>query len=282
MHMLMRLVELLRLLTIVALASPLAVFADLNSGLVALYTFDGNGINSAGPGLNLNGHDVTYGSGLFGQAASFNGQSSYFESADNVPITGNQSRTIDVWLNANSFTGRGNLVAWGPWQQAGDSFGTYLLDPSVGQAWATFYWRDHSSGPAPFTYAFGEWINLAIVYDGLVDAVSFYLNGNDVGSFISWGDTGTLVNTVSTPMKVGYNSPGVPPGSDPWYTPWNGLMDNLRIYNRALTPAEVQALATVPEPSALSILALAPVIGMLLRGRKLAITGRRCALLESA
>jgi hypothetical protein len=130
MHMLMRLVKLLRLLTIVALASPLAVFADLNSGLVALYTFDGNGINSAGPGLNLNGHDVTYGSGLFGQAASFNGQSSYFESADNVPITGNQSRTIDVWLNANSFTGRGNLVAWGPWQQAGDSFGTYLLDPT--------------------------------------------------------------------------------------------------------------------------------------------------------
>jgi arabinan endo-1,5-alpha-L-arabinosidase len=243
----------LKILTVVAALLPASVFADLNSGLVAYYNFDGNGNNSAGPGLNLNGNAISYQPGLFGQAAAFNGQNSYFTSPDNVPITGNQSRSIDVWLNPSSFTGRGNIVGWGPAQTAGDSFATYLLDPSVGQTWATFYFRDHSSGPSPFSYSFGQWLNLGVVYDGTANTVKFYINGTDVGTYVSYGSDQTPVNTVASPLLVGYFTPQQTPGTDPWFTPWNGLMDNLSIYNRALSPDEIQALAAVPEPSAVAL-----------------------------
>jgi arabinan endo-1,5-alpha-L-arabinosidase len=254
------------ILSLAAAVLPLTLFADLNSGLVAFYTFDGNGNNSASSALNLSGNNITYQAGRSGQAASFNGTSSWMTTSDTVPITGNQSRTVDVWLKPNSYTGRGNLVFWGSWSGLGDGFGTYLSDTSLGYALTSFHWLDYSSGPAPITYSVGQWLNLAIAYDGTSRTVKFYLNGNDVGSYISYGDTGTQVNTTSSILKVGYNNIGTPPGGD-WNTPFSGSMDDLRIYNRALSAAEVQALA-VPEPSAMALLGMFSLVAAIRGIRK--------------
>jgi hypothetical protein len=82
------------------------------------------------------------------------------------------------------------------------------------------------------TLALNQWSHLAIVFNGT--QVQFYLNG-------------TLVNTVTlsatitargTPMKIGADA-----NTSQFF---KGLLDELRIYNRALTPQEIQSDKNTP------------------------------------
>jgi hypothetical protein len=257
-----------------ALTLPICAVADLNSGLVALYTFDGNGINSAGSGLNLNAHSMSYQAGLFGQAAAFNGTSGYFDTTESMPITGATSRTVDVWLYANSYWGYRNILNWGNYENGSASWALMLEAPQVGTAVVDAHWLILTSESHPNAYGTGSWFNLAITYDGTSHAAHFYLNGVDIGSVVSMGDPAD-VNTASAPMTVGNVDPRHTPYSDAWYSPWYGMMDNLRIYDRALTGEEIAQLATVPEPSMVTLWLLAATTLAVRQGRRPTAAQRR-------
>jgi hypothetical protein len=220
---------------------------------VAFYTFDGNGNNSAGSGLNLTGNSITYQSGLFGQAAVFNGQSSYMQTAESFPILGSTSRTIDVWLNANSYWGFRNILVWGDLGPDNTRYALYLEPPTSGRAYTSAHWNDFESSSYPNSYGTGQWFNLAATFDGTTRTTSFYLNGAYIGGSSVLGDP-SLISTTSGPLTVGNNDTRYAPYSDVWFAPWDGMMDNLRIYNRVLSADEIAQLATVPEPSTLMLL----------------------------
>ncbi|MGB7492010.1 MAG: FG-GAP-like repeat-containing protein [Thermoanaerobaculia bacterium] len=88
-----------------------------------------------------------------------------------------------------------------------------------------------SSGDLPE----GTWVHAAAVYDGA--SMSLYLNGSLVGST---GKTGSLTPNSAVAVWIGGNPP------DGAARPWDGLLDEVRIYARALSAAEIQAL---PPPS---------------------------------
>jgi Concanavalin A-like lectin/glucanases superfamily len=71
--------------------------------------------------------------------------------------------------------------------------------------------------------AAGSWIHLVATYDG--NALRIYRNGTMVGL------------TITGPMNI-------PPLDAPLYSGdgFEGLIDQLKIYDRALTPTEVKAL----------------------------------------
>ena len=79
------------------------------------------------------------------------------------------------------------------------------------------------------------WLHVAAVYDGI--NMLLYLNGDLVGTA---GKTGVLTGDSGVPVWIGGNPP------DGAARPWNGLLDELRIYDRALSQAEIRAL---PEPN---------------------------------
>jgi len=84
---------------------------------------------------------------------------------------------------------------------------------------------------------YGQWYHLAGVYDG--SAVRIYVNGNQAGSAAF---SGALIQT-GQPLLIGRN--GI--GGDIL----KGSVDELRVYNRALSAAEIQTLAapgTSPVP----------------------------------
>ena len=74
--------------------------------------------------------------------------------------------------------------------------------------------------------AIGVWTHLAATYDGVT--MRFYVNGVQVGSRAQTGSM--LVSTRA--LRIGGNSV--------WGEYLNGLVDDVRIYNRALSPAEIQ------------------------------------------
>jgi hypothetical protein len=75
------------------------------------------------------------------------------------------------------------------------------------------------------------WVHAAAVYDGA--NMHLYLNGALVGSL---GKTGSLTGNPSASVWIGGN----PPGSTE--RPWAGGIDEVRIYDRALSAGEIQVL----------------------------------------
>ena len=75
---------------------------------------------------------------------------------------------------------------------------------------------------------------MALTYDGTT--LRLYVNGTQVASRAGPARSRPPTN----PLWIGGNSP--------YGEYFNGLIDEVRVYNRALTPAEIQADMNTPVP----------------------------------
>jgi len=91
------------------------------------------------------------------------------------------------------------------------------------------------------TLATGTWYHIAAVYDASVPALHVYLNGvNNDGTL-----SGTVPSSIfysNWPVFVGVRDPGGGSG-------FNGLVDELRYYNRALSATEISNIYTNSSPT---------------------------------
>jgi len=87
-----------------------------------------------------------------------------------------------------------------------------------------------SSGGA---VAANQWVYVTYTFDNTVGTVAFYANGSQVGS-TSYALTGTTAN--DEPLMLGI---GILLQTQYFFA---GAIDDVRIYNRALTPTEVKTL----------------------------------------
>lgn len=79
-----------------------------------------------------------------------------------------------------------------------------------------------------------EWVHATAVYDGA--QMRLYQDGLLVGSA---SKTGNVSTDPSTPVAIGAN----PNGSERF----DGRVDELRVYNHALSPERIEAIVSVPE-----------------------------------
>ena len=84
-----------------------------------------------------------------------------------------------------------------------------------------------------------QWLHAAAVYDGA--AMKLFLDGALVGSTAK---SGALSQNPAVPVWIGGNP------TEPTSKPWRGRLDDVRIYDRALSADELKAL---PPPSARAI-----------------------------
>jgi len=191
--------------------------------LLASWSFDGNAASyPAGYDLIPVG-GVTYTNGVYGQAIAFNGVSGY---ATNGAAVFNQdiNRTICAWVfQANNSSARALFAKR-------DSINTgYFIFVNAGQ----LIW-DSGSGTAQnrwsmFTVTTNAWVHLAFVSQ-VGSCRAAYTNAVLYGTNATCG-----TSAASTTLYVGSDSL---PGSAPRYF-WSGSIDDLRIYNRALTADEI-------------------------------------------
>ena len=78
------------------------------------------------------------------------------------------------------------------------------------------------------------WTHVALTYDGAT--LRLYINGTQVASRAATG----AIQTTNSPLWIGGNSP--------YGEYFQGLIDEARVYNRALTQAEIQADMNAPVP----------------------------------
>lgn len=208
--------------------------AVITSGLVAEYTFNSGNANNTGP-LGTDGANVgtpTY-STVAGRQALTVSTGNYVEvAADPDVYSGNEARTVALWLNVGAFIDNTSPFRSGTTGVAGNDFSIEL--ETDGQ-WTLNRWgsdiQDNAAG------AVGEWHHIALTFDGTNQFTS-YIDG-----VVSRTVTSTFTTTEGI-LRFGGSRITEGASGNP-----NLSVDDILIYNRALSGTEIMTIATIPEPS---------------------------------
>ncbi len=231
------------LLTFVLIFSG-AAQADLDDGLVAYYPFNGNANDESG-----NGHDGTvYGATLtkdrFGNeysAYSFDGSSNYIEMISSESLNpGADSFSYSLWFKTTN-SSLGYMV--GRYDHVSDS------DPEVCQNNTTWgvqfsssqqllgYFRDENKSDScdgvnieHHSLSNGDFHFLAAVRDKGTNKIRYYIDSVLIVETDDFSDS----IIVDDNLKVGTHGN--------WGGYFNGVIDDIHIYNRALSETEIQEL----------------------------------------
>jgi hypothetical protein len=218
------------------------------TGLVGAWGFeDGAGTtatDSSGRGLNGTVADATWtAAGRFGGALAFNGTNSWVTVADNAALDLTTGMTLEAWVKPGALAGW-TTVMMKERGTAGLGYALYASD-NAGQPPAAYVYRNADvSALGTSALAIGAWTHLSTTYDGA--NLRLYVNGALVRTRAV---TGSLPNTAN-PFRIG--------GNGVWGEYFNGVIDEVRVYNRALTQTEIQSdmgAAVSPAPAAGAVLA---------------------------
>ncbi|MFH1724010.1 MAG: LamG domain-containing protein [Elusimicrobiota bacterium] len=200
------------------------------SGMVNYWTFDDGTIegNTAYDVVGGNHATITGAisdSGRVGGALSFDGNDHALTNSD-ISITGNQPRTMEFWAKTDNLTSTPitqPVLWWGGLSTARLNLITFGNSGNTAFSTAIFFgfYRDVLGETALLP---DEWTHVAVTYDGT--HIRIYING------VSGAASPQALNTTASRMTMGYY-----PG---WPSYYIGEVDEIAIYDRALTAAEIQ------------------------------------------
>ncbi|HWB33937.1 MAG TPA: LamG domain-containing protein [Candidatus Paceibacterota bacterium] len=219
-------------------SANLSVDNSLSSGLVTLWTFDGSDLTTTtatdrsgqGNSGTLTGSPAPA-IGKLGQALNFNGSSSYIRRATLATSLGS-NMTICAWIKT-SYSG-GDQDIWTIDRNASSivNEGIFKIISGKLRYWdytgAAYGFADNTPDGST-TVTDGAWHDVCFTKNGT--AGTFYVDGNSDGTKTA----ATNVAYGTTDMVVGTDYRG---GN----SYFNGIIDDVRVYNRALSAAEIQQL----------------------------------------
>jgi Concanavalin A-like lectin/glucanases superfamily/PEP-CTERM motif len=235
--------------------------AGLATGLEAYYQFNGNGLDSSGNGLNLTlAGSPSFGPGLFGQALSLDNNPSQYAilSADPTAFNfGSNDFTIQVWVNFNTFGSDIQTLIEKFTGAGGPGWSLTAINNSL-QFYADGLPAVNSSAVSITT---GTWNQIVVARQGTT--LDIYLNDSLVASDSSYVGA---ITTSSLPLLIGNRN-----SEDGRNYDVNGSLDEIALWNRALSTSEIASLwnngagaminvSSVPEPSTLMLAAAALVL----------------------
>ena len=168
--------------------------------------------------------------GKNGGALSFNGTSNYVQVPDSASLDLTTGMTLEAWLLPSALGTAWRTVLFKT-QAGGMVYSLYANQDTtrpIGQVFIGSETDAIGSAALPLN----AWSHLAATFDG--GALRIYVNGSLVA---------TTVITGSIPASTGVLRMG---GNSIWGEWYAGLMDDVRIYNRALTQAQIQTDMATP------------------------------------
>lgn len=214
---------------------------SISKGLVAYWSFD----NSDATDDSGNGHNGTiYGNpkcvkGVSGRAYRFDGIDDYIEVPDSNSLDILKEISITGWVNVNSYTDEWLGIVNKANSDGNDTFeicihaSKYLHFPLNFQSSGR---SCYNSDPGSFNE--GEWHFFGAVYDGT--HVRIYIDGILTNSYTS----------VDEPLNINDHNLIIGAEKETFNGPhhFNGILDEIRIYNRALSESEIKELCAQAHP----------------------------------
>jgi hypothetical protein len=221
--------------------------AGLSDGLVAYYPFNGNANDESGNGHSGTVHGAALASDRFGNANSayrFNGVDNEIRIGnpfpDNMPNSSNL--TIVAWIKTNTTKASASIVS-----QHAACLGTYKHNYAIGlygistQPWpqlalvASFFSQEPSLSISSSSIIDNSWHQIVAIYNGSYSTL--YVDGIMKESLAVSPKTDFEANKD---VVIG----GVHANACPENANFEGNIDDVRIYNRALLDCEVKELYT--------------------------------------
>ena len=250
--------------------------AAIMDGLVSYWDFDGNLLDASG---SANAHDGTYvgntsasyAAAKFGQGIDLDGGSEHIEASDHADFdfgAGGTGMSISAWFKVNGWSG-GNwqaLIAKGE----GSEFRLHR-----GNGSNNLNWSANGDTTANYNVNDGALHHVVVTHDGASSnsTKAIWIDGVMRNSVRNGGQIG---DNNDHPLMIGEN-----PHSGG--RNWNGVVDDVGMWSRPLTQAEILAIwndgdgasigeltgGEIPEPVTLTMLAMAVAgVGGYIRRRR--------------
>ncbi len=214
------------------------------TGLLGWWPGDGNAsdIQLGNNGIAVNG--ATFAPGLVRQAFSFDGADDFIDVPDSPALHAiTTAVTVDAWINPHPTpTGAGWIFA--------------RRDPLVSEGIGLSINNDGFMGTAlqtdvtsfistvdPVIQFNGQWQHVAVTADTATGQVQLYLNGKPLALKVDEGSP--TVNgrfAEVTHLFFGQRQNLDTPEGQDGAANYKGLIDEVELYNRALSPSEIQAI----------------------------------------
>ena len=225
---------------------------SLEDGLVAYYPFNGNANDESANDNDGTVNGATLTTDRFGQADqaySFDQGSGYIQS--NLPSNLNESEpfTTSFWVKTRSDQNDMWLLSMGSFQ-TDNGFHISINDafsesaPNSGLGYGYWSWFGTGNGIEPnYSFPVGIWKQITIVRRS--QAIKFFIDGKQLGNDLELS-AGAVIDSKGL-LVIGAIEPDKRKNFD-------GIIDDIRIYDRALSSSEVSELyelekPTLPDPS---------------------------------
>jgi hypothetical protein len=237
-------VNLIRHLTV----SPAGKLGQIRPGLVALWAGEGDGNDSAGGNPATLVGDVSFAEGKVGQAFSLNGFNSCLRIPFNLWLNVGESDglTITAWIKPSNVSGFHSIIEWNPSATMTGVIGVQLWighrPDSQGVLQANIVDAEgghHFLVSPPGVVVNGRFQHVAVTYDKAGGIGVLYLNG----AVVAQSQWGSFVPLTKGDLWIS-RRPTDHPGDWTYNKFFAGLLDELAIYNRALSASEIQAIVT--------------------------------------
>jgi hypothetical protein len=224
--------------------------ADLNNGLVAYYPFSGNADDESGYRNNGTVYNANLVEGKFGTGIEFSGSLDCFVEVPHSDLLNPaEAVTLSLWMKEyGTSPAYSSLIykageppigwcadrVYSLWTRSEQ--GIHLTSTPEG---ATSQLYCNSPG---YLYQLGDFVHVVGIIDTVTHTMTIYVNGNKVQECSGYGDT---IRSGNFPLRIG--APVFQYIGDQYA--FNGVIDEVRIYNRALSGAEIQELYEGIPPS---------------------------------
>ena len=204
--------------------------------LVGHWNFDAADVSgTTAYDASWSGHDGTLTNspasvvGQLGQATSFNGTTQYMSVANSttgMDLSG--AFSVAFWAKLNGYNGTWQQLVWKRVDDGSGAQGWQIYASDTSNTLNVARWLNGANLGPNATYTVGTWQHWVLTYDGA--NLKLYRDGGQVGSTVA--DARNINGTVALVIGGMSGSQGT-----------NGVLDDMRIYSRALTAPEVAGLA---------------------------------------
>ncbi len=203
--------------------------APSTAGLVGYYALEDNVLD--GSGMNHHGDPCnapTYVTGKVGSAMQFNGSNQYVDLGTWNPSEGTGRLTVALWAKWDGLSGywQGLIAKRDTWD-AEDMM--WQIEAHADTGALGFFRSGSHPDDGDVVLPIGVWTHVAATFDGTT--ATFYIDGSATGS-------GPFSFASDTESPVVFGACQGNGGN-----PFNGALDEVRLYNRALSQEEVASLA---------------------------------------